>query len=251
MAISCEVKDGVAEVFLEKPPVNALDSREWMRLARTLREVGENPEVNVAVLAAKGRGFCAGVDIKELAEDKTRIVAVNRGCLEAFDAVYRCPVPVIAAPHSFVLGGGIGLVGAADMIVCSSDASFGLPEIDRGAMGGATHAMRMFGVERARRMLYTGEPISAEEASRLGMLEQVVAPDELLDRARELAAVIAAKSPLAIRAAKQALTGIEQLDPTASYRFEQGFTLELYTTGDSSEARAAFLEKRDADYSGR
>jgi enoyl-CoA hydratase len=248
MAFDVRVENGIAEIALNKPPVNALASDEWTALAERFHALGRDPEVRVVVLAAEGRGFCAGVDIKELDRDATRITAVNRGCYDAFAAVYECAVPVVAAPHGYCLGGGIGLVGASDAIVASDDASFGLPEIDRGALGAATHLMRMFGVWKARRMLYTGEPIDALEAYRLGALEAVVPRAELRSRAHALAAKIAAKSPRAVRLAKESLNGIELLDVKRSYRFEQGFTLELYTSPDSAEARRAFVEKRDARF---
>jgi enoyl-CoA hydratase len=248
MAFDVKLDDGVAELVLNKPPVNALASGEWAALAARLRELGRDPEVRAVVLAAEGRGFCAGVDIKELNADSSRITAVNRGCYDAFGAVYDCEVPVIAAPHGFCLGGGIGLCGASDVIIAADDASFGLPEIDRGALGAATHLMRMFGVWKARRMLYTGEPIGAQEALRLGALDSVVPRAELRGAARELALKIAGKSPKAVRLAKESLNGIELLDVKQSYRFEQGFTLELYTSPDSEEARAAFVEKRDASF---
>ncbi len=144
---------------------------------------------------------------------------------------------------------GIGLVGSCDLIVSSDDASFGLPEIDRGALGAASHLMRMFPVQKVRRMLFTGEPISAQEAYRLGALEAIVTREELMPRAREIARSIAAKSPKAMRLAKESLNGIELLDIKRSYRFEQGFTLELYTSPDSQEARDAFVEKREASFS--
>ena len=248
MAFDVKLEDGVAELVLNKPPVNALTSVEWDALARRLRELGRDPEVRVVVLAAEGRGFCAGVDIKELNQDSSRITAVNRGCYDAFGAVYDCEVPVITAPHGFCLGGGIGLCGASDVIIAADDVSFGLPEIDRGALGAATHLMRMFGVWKARRMLYTGEPIGAEEAFRLGALDSVVPRAELRGAARALARKIAGKSPQAVRLAKESLNGIELLDVKKSYRFEQGFTLELYTSPDSAEARRAFVEKRDARF---
>jgi enoyl-CoA hydratase len=248
MAFDVKLENGVAEVVLNKPPVNALASHEWAALALRLAELGRDPAVGVVVLAAAGRGFCAGVDIKELDADSSRITAVNRGCYDAFAAVYDCAVPVIAAPHGFCLGGGIGLCGASDVIIAADDASFGLPEIDRGALGAATHLMRMFGVWKARRMLYTGEPIDAREAWRLGALDAVVPRAELRGAARALAAKIAAKSRKAVRLAKESLNGIEVLDVKRSYRFEQGFTLELYTSPDSAEARRAFVEKREARF---
>lgn len=239
---------GVAEVLLDYPPVNALDSSGWDHLAKTIRGLGENEDVRVVLLAGAGRGFCAGVDIKELARDGTLITKVNRGCYDSFAAVYDCPVPVVCAVHGFCLGGGIGLVGSADIILASEDATFGLPEIDRGAMGAATHLMRMFPVQKVRRMFYTGQPITAAEAYRLGAVESVVARDELLPAARALAENIAAKSPRAVRLAKWALNGIEPVDIKKSYRYEQGFTLELYTSPDSQEARSAFVEKRGASF---
>lgn len=248
MYVKTSIENGIAEVLLAHPPVNALPSAGWIHLAETLGALGRNDAVRVVVLAAEGRGFCAGVDIKELAADARRITQVNRGCYAAFAAVYDCAVPVIAAVHGFVLGGGIGLAGASDVVLASEDASFGLPEIDRGALGAATHLLRMFGMQKTRRMLYTGEPIGAAEAYRLGALEQVVARDALLPAARDLAAKIAGKSPRAVRLAKESLNGIELLDVKQSYRFEQGFTFELYTSPDSQEARDAFVEKRDARF---
>jgi enoyl-CoA hydratase len=188
------------------------------------------------------------VDIKELARDGRLITQVNRGCYEAFAAIYECAVPVISAVHGFCLGGGIGIAGASDMVIAADDASFGLPEIDRGALGAATHLMRMFGMQKTRGMLYTGEPIGAAEAYRLGGVERVVRRAELVAAARELAGKIASKSPKAVRLAKWSLNGIELLDVKKSYRFEQGFTLELYTSPDSQEARDAFVEKRDAKF---
>ena len=249
MSVRFSVEEGIAEVILDHPPVNALDSAGWGKLAGTIVSLGADPEVRVIILGAEGRGFCAGVDVKELAKDSSLITQVNKGCYDAFAAIHDCPVPVIAACHGFVLGGGIGLVGSCDLIVSSDDASFGLPEIDRGALGAASHLMRMFPVQKVRRMLFTGEPISAQEAYRLGALEAIVTRDEVMPRAREIARTIAAKSPKAMRLAKESLNGIELLDIKRSYRFEQGFTLELYTSPDSQEARDAFVEKRDARFS--
>jgi enoyl-CoA hydratase len=242
------IENGIASVVLDHPPVNAFDSNGWFQLAKLIRDLGEADSVRVILLSAAGRGFCAGVDIKELAKDSTLITKVNKGCYDTFAAIHDCPVPVVAAAHGFVLGGGIGIVGSCDIIFASDDATFGLPEIDRGALGAASHLLRMFPIQKVRRMLYTGEPITAQEAYRLGALESVVKRDELLPAARKLAESIAAKSPKAMRLAKASLNGIELLDVKKSYRFEQGFTLELYTSPDSQEARDAFVEKREAKF---
>ncbi|MBP9590934.1 MAG: enoyl-CoA hydratase family protein [Steroidobacteraceae bacterium] len=240
--------DGVAEVVLDRPPVNALNSDGWITLAERIRALGEDPRVRVIVIRAEGRGFCAGVDIKELDADQGLIVKVNAGNYATFDAVHRNKVPVIAAVHGFVLGGGIGICGAADIVIAAEDARFGLPEVDRGAMGGAAHLQRMFGVQKTRYLFFTGEMVGAPEAHRLGAIERVVARERLREEAMAVAAKIAAKSPAMIRIAKEALNGVEDGNLEAKYRWEQGFTLQAYMTPDSAETRRAFVEKRDAKF---
>ncbi len=137
-------KSGITVVTVDYPPVNALPVDGWFALADAVRTAGRDPDVRCVVLAAEGRGFSAGVDIKEIqAQGRSALVGVNRGCFEAFAAVYECEVPVVAAVQGFCLGGGIGLVGNADVIVASEDATFGLPELDRGALGAATHLARL------------------------------------------------------------------------------------------------------------
>ena len=241
-------ENGTAELVIDNPPVNALTTQGWSDFAAEVKRLGEDDAVRVVVIRAEGRGFQCGVDVKELAADGTKIVAANRGCYDAFGNIYDCPVPVISAVNGYCLGGGIGIAGSSDFVIADENASFGLPEIDRGAMGAATHAMRMFGTQEARRMLLTGEPIDAQEAFRLGGLLEVVPAEKLRDAAMTLAAKIAEKSPKAVEMAKWSLNGIELLDPKQSYRFEQGFTLELYTSAESQESRDAFVEKRDAKF---
>ena len=240
--------DGVAEVVLNQPPVNALNAAGWHALAQTIHSLGQQSDVRVIVIRAEGRGFCAGVDIKELNADQSLIVSVNAGNYATFKAAHLNPVPVIAAVHGFVLGGGIGICGAADIVIAAEDASFGLPEVDRGAMGGAAHLQRMFGVQKTRYLFFTGEMIGAPEAFRLGAVERVVPRAELRETALNVARKIAAKSPAMIRIAKEARTGIEDGNLEAKYRWEQGFTLQAYMSPDSAETRRAFVDKRDAKF---
>src|SRR6266542_1016560 len=209
MGITRHVSEYVAEVVIDVPPVNALPSAAWFELADSVRSAGEDQEIRAVVLRADGRGFCAGVDIKELQADPNAIVAVNRGCAEAFAAVYECAVPVIAAVHGFCLGGGIGLVGCADVIVASSDAEFGLPEVARGALGAATHLARLVPQHRMRAMFYTGERATAEELHVYGSVLRVVEPGQLQKAARDVADAIAAQPPGVVRLAKEALNGID------------------------------------------
>src|SRR3982751_439227 len=121
---------GIAEVVMDTPPVNALTVAGWFELATVVRELGEDPDVRVVVLRADGRGFNAGVDIKEMqaTDGHDALIGANRGCFAAFAAVYECAVPVIAAVNGYCLGGGVGLVGNADIVIASDDATFGLPE---------------------------------------------------------------------------------------------------------------------------
>jgi enoyl-CoA hydratase len=246
MSISHAIRDGVAEVVMERPPVNALDVRGWSDLATTLSALGDDPGVRAVVLAAEGRGFNAGVDIKEIQrEGHDALVRVNKACFAAFAAVYDCEVPVIAAVHGYCLGGGIGLVGNADIVVASRDATFGLPEVDRGALGAATHLARLVPHHKMRAMVYTGATATAEELHAYGSVLAVVERDALRSAAREIAMKIASKRPMVVRAAKQSLNGIDTMDVKRSYRYEQGFTFELTLTGVADEARDAFVAKRE------
>ena len=248
MAFETVIENGIAELIFCKPPVNAFNSQEWSAISRQLDQLGLDPQVKVIVIRAEGKGFCAGVDIKELAADSSRIVAVNKGNYDTFKSIHLNPKPVIVALHGFVLGGGIGISGAADIIVASECARFGVPEVDRGAMGGGAHLQRMFPVQKVRYMYYTGEFIDAQEAYRLGAVERVVPKAELRDVVLKMAAKIAEKSSPMIQLAKEALTGIEDGNLEDKYRWEQGFTLQAYTDDDSQEARDAFVEKRDATF---
>jgi enoyl-CoA hydratase len=252
MPITVETdKHGIAEVVMDNPPVNALTVAGWFELAKLVRGLGDDPQTRVVVLRAEGRGFNAGVDIKEMqaTEGFDALVGANRGCFEAFAAVYECKVPVIAAVHGYCLGGGIGLVGNADVIVASEDATFGLPEVDRGALGAATHLARLVPQHKMRAMVYTSATATAAELAAFGSVLRVVPRDELRAAALDVAGEIAAKSPTVIRAAKESLNGIDLWDVKRSYRFEQGFTFELNLSGVADEHRDAFVEGRSTDTS--
>ncbi len=236
---------------MDNPPVNALTVAGWFELAEIVRGLGDDPDVRVVILRAEGKGFNAGVDIKEMqsTDGFEALVGANRGCYAAFAAVYECAVPVIAAVHGYCLGGGIGLAGNADIIIASSDATFGLPEVDRGALGAATHLARLVPQHTMRAMVYTSATATAAELHAFGSVLRVVERDLLRDAAFEVAGAIAEKSPTVIRAAKESLNGIDPVDVKRSYRYEQGFTFELNLTGVADEARDAYVEKRDTHFS--
>jgi enoyl-CoA hydratase len=156
---------------------------------------------------------------------------------------------VVAAVHGFCLGGGIGLVGNSDVIVASEDATFGLPEVDRGALGAATHLSRLVPMHLARAMMYTSATATAAQLHAFGSVLRVVPREQLLAAAREVAGQIASKDPRVIRAAKESLNGIDLWDVRRSYRYEQGFTFELNLSGVADEVRSSF-GRREATTSG-
>ena len=236
--------DGIRVVTMDAPPVNALTVQGWFDVAAALDEASADLDTKVVVLRAEGSGFNAGVDIKEMQRTAgfEALIGANRGCYAAFKAIYECPVPVIAAVNGFCLGGGVGLVGNADTIVASDDAFFGVPEVDRGALGAATHLSRLVPQHMLRTLYFTAQTITAQRLHELGSVHQVVPREELDEAALEVARQIATKDPRVIRAAKAALNGIDPVDVNASYRFEQGFTYELNLAGVADERRDAFVK---------
>lgn len=242
MPIHCTIRDRIAEIVFDVPPVNAFDSETWLSIPDIITAAGKNPDVHCILIRAEGRGFCGGVDIKEMQAHPERITILNRGNYLTFKAVRDAEVPVVSAAHKFVIGGGIGICGASDVIIAANDAYFSLPEVDRGAMGGASHLSRMLPLHKVRAAFFTGGNIPAAEAYRLGAIEKIVSPDALVDEARSFCAVIAGKSRKALVIAKEALNGLEPRDVDRGYRWEQGFTLEMYMHEDSQKSRDAFVE---------
>lgn len=242
MGIQVRAEAGIAELIIDFPPVNALPAQGWFDLAEAVRGAGVANKV--VVLAAEGRGFCAGVDIKEMqaASGHEALIGANRGCYAAFAAVYECEVPVIAAVQGFCLGGGVGLVGNADIVIAADNATFGLPEVDRGALGAATHLARLVPQHLMRAMVYTCRTVTAQQLLHHGSVLEVVPPEGLRVAAYEVAKEIASKNSTIIRRAKESLNGIDPVDVKRSYRFEQGFTFELNLTGVSDEARQSFVD---------
>ncbi|MFG1229937.1 enoyl-CoA hydratase family protein [Xanthobacter wiegelii] len=244
MPITLALHDRIAEIVFDWPPVNAFDTSGWELIPRLVEEAGANADARCVLIRAEGRGFCGGVDIKEMQAHPERIVKLNRDNYLTFKAIRDCPVPVVSALHGFVIGGGVNIAGASDVLIAAEGAYFSLPEIDRGAMGGAAFMSRMLPLHKVRAAFFTGGRVSVEEAYRLGAVEKVVPKEHLLEEARAFCAVIAGKSRTALTLAKQALNGLEATDPTLGYRFEQGFTLEMYMHEDSQKARDAFVHNK-------
>ena len=250
MTIHSELRDdGIRVVTMEHPPVNALTVQGWFDVAAALDEASADMSTKVVVLRAEGRGFNAGVDIKEMQHTTgfEALLGANKGCYAAFKAVYECAVPVVAAVNGFCVGGGVGLVGNADCIVASDDAYFGVPEVNQGALGAATHMARLVPPHMLRTLYFTARTIKAVDLVQFGSVLETVPREQLLDAALKVAGEIAQKDTRVIRAAKEALNGIDPVDVNKSYRFEQGFTFELNLAGVADELRDEFAGTSKAE----
>jgi len=253
MGIGTSFNDGVAEIVIDCPPVNAITLADYVAIADAFDAADQWKDVHCILFTATGeRAFCAGLDLKEFLaatvdEDPARARIVRR----CFKSIRDCVLPTIAAVNGPALGAGAVLSSVCDIRIASTRARFGMPEINVGRCGGAAHLGRHIPQGMLRKMFFTGEPIDATEAWRLGFVQEVVEPEELLPAARALAARIARKAPLGLRMGKQALNQIEFLPVDEGYQIEQQFSTQLMKTRDAREATAAVLEKRSPVFEGR
>jgi len=244
--LALEQNERIVEVVIDRPPVNALSRETYREIAEVFDGFRDRPDVSAVILTGAGdRTFCGGRDIKDLQVERSEPPTVNVGDpyhlgREAFFAVRRCAVPVICAVNGAAVGAGVALAAVSDIVIAVTSATFALAEINVGVLGAASFAQWMVGPAKARRMFYTGEPVSAEEMYRLGGVEAVVAPEDLLAEARKLAAVIASKDPIAIRLAKASVVRTDTLPLEAAYRTEQDYTQHLSAHASSAEAIARF-----------
>ena len=247
-------KEGVAIVSLANPPVNAHNQLLLSEVAWTFDTISDREYIKVAILTGAGKCFCAGADIKErMATDPQPgdHWQNSRRAREAYHSIMECQKPVIAALNGPALGGGLALAASCDILLTSELGCLGLPEINVGLLGGGRHAQRLFSHSRLRRMMLTGLRVFGPELYRLGVVEQCVSPDELMEVTLDLAREIAQKSPVAIKLAKQGLNQIEEMTLRDGYRFEQNMTAEVRKSADSKEAMQAFIEKRKPIFTGK
>jgi enoyl-CoA hydratase/carnithine racemase len=242
--IRCELEDGVAVVTLDNPKVNALSTTLLGQLHAAARDLSADPPGAVVVTGGE-RLFAAGADISEFggpAEART----VGGAFRAALDAVAAIPRATIAAVSGYALGGGCELALACDFRIASERAVFGQPEILLGIIpggGGTQRLPRLVGTARAKHMILTGRQVRAEEALAIGLVDEVVAPDELHGRARELAAELARGAVVAQGLAKRAIDGGLDGPLAAGLTIEQDQFVEVFTTADARTGVASFLEK--------
>lgn len=236
---------GVRLITLQRPDaLNALNTELLGELAAELDAAEQDGNTRAVVLTGSRKAFAAGADIKEMAE-RDLVGILNDPRVGYWQRIAAFSKPLIAAVNGFALGGGCELAMHADILVAGEDARFGQPEINLGIMPGAV------GKPLAMQMVLTGEAIDARHAQRAGLVSEVTQPELTVERALQIARSIAAKAPLAVRLAKEALLKAQDTDLASGLRFERhAFTL-LAGTADRSEGIRAFQEKRQPAYEGR
>jgi enoyl-CoA hydratase len=244
--VTFDVTDGVGTIRLDRPPMNALNAvvQEELRAAAT--QATRQADVRAVVLYGGPKVFAAGADIKEMAEIGFVDMANRAGALsDAFDSVARIPKPVVAAVTGYALGGGCELALTADFRVCGDNAKLGQPEILLGIIpgaGGTQRLARLVGPARAKDIVYSGRFVEAEEALRIGLVDQVVAPDDVYETAVAMAARYAAGPAVALRAAKAAIDGGLDTDLASGLRLESHLFASLFATEDRIIGMRSFIE---------
>lgn len=249
-----DVADLIATVTIDIPPVNAQPPEFLSELAATFDEISDRADIRVAILTGAGKYFSAGADLKSRpGPDAPPGTAWHRARLmrEAMFSILECKKPVICALNGGAMGAGFGIASVCDILVASETAFVNMPEIDVGLMGGVRHTMRWFPPSVRNRIILTGFRVSAAELYRYGVVEAALPPEELMPYCMDIARNIAAKSPLAIAYAKEAISMVEGMTLRDAYRWEQNNTNRLSKTEDSVEARTAVLEKRPPVFKGR
>lgn len=252
--VNLDVRDYVATVTMDRPPVNAQNARMRTELTWVFDTISDREDVRVAILTGSGNIFSAGADIKErpgVVQAPGDYLRHNRVTRECFYAIKECAKPVIAAVNGPAMGAGYALMVFCDIMLASDNAFVSMPEIDVGLSGGARMLLELFPKSKARRMFFTGCRVPAQELYRLGVIEACVPRERLMEEAMKIAAEIAAKSPLAIRYAKDDMNTIEEMSLRDAYRYEQNITVALSRTEDAREAQMAFIEKRPPVFKGR
>jgi enoyl-CoA hydratase len=243
-----------ALVRLNRPKqLNALNGPTMDALCAALEELDRDEAVRAIVVTGNERAFAAGADIGEMAS-ATPIDMLVSNRIGQWDRVRRISTPVIAAVNGWCLGGGCELAMTLDLIVAGEGAKFGQPEINIGVIpgaGGTQRLTRAIGKSKAMAMILTGEPITAREAEAAGLVARVTQDEVVVDDALELAAVIASKSPIALRVAKEAVNAAYEMSLTDALAHERRLFYLLFASEDQKEGMAAFLEKRTPDFRGR
>lgn len=240
-------------ITIDRPPLNAMTLAAHRELLAALRSVEDDEDIRCIVLTGAGeRAFVAGGDVEELgALDAASSLVRTRVVRQVFDAIRRNPVPVIGAINGHALGGGLVMVSQCDIVIAAETATFGLPEINVGVMGGTKHLARVVPEKVMRRMALTGQRVSAAYLERLGVIQQVLPREQVLEAALRAADDICAKSPASVRLMKEVINLTESMNLDDGYHVETYATAIISTHPDSAEAARAFKEKRPAVFASK
>jgi enoyl-CoA hydratase/carnithine racemase len=255
--VTLEVSDGVGTIRLDRPKMNALNAQVQEEIRAAALEAAERKEVRAVVVWGGPKVFAAGADIKEMsAMSYTDMVDRSAALSSAFSTVARIPKPVVAAVNGYALGGGCELALCADRRVAADDAVLGQPEILLGVIpgaGGTQRLSRLIGPSRAKDLCFTGRFVKADEALRIGLVDEVVAADAVYDTARAWAAQFAAGPAYALMAAKQAVDGGLEVDLETGLTIERQLFAALFATEDRSIGMRSFVESGPgkAQFTGR
>ena len=249
-----QTEQRTALVRLNRPQqLNALNGAVMDALCAALEELDRDESVRAIVVTGDQRAFAAGADIGEMAQaSPIELLLTNR--IGQWDRIRRISKPVIAAVNGWALGGGCELAMTLDLIVAGEGANFGQPEINLGVIpgaGGTQRLTRAIGKAKAMRMILSGDPISAREAYDAGLVAQLAQDELVVEDALALAAKVATKSPIALRLAKEAVNAAYEMSLTDALAHERRLFYLLFSSEDQKEGMAAFLEKRDPDFTGR
>ena len=256
-----EVKDGIATLTLNRPErLNALGGTLRQDLHDAVTRAGADPEVRVMVVTGAGKGFCSGGDVKAMGEAKAGqrerplLEKIAPGRDRTLLAMREAPQPIIAAVNGAAAGAGMNLALGCDLRIASTTAKFTQAFVKRGLhpdWGGTYFLPRVVGMAKAAEMIFTGEVIDAAEALRLGIVSQVLPPEELLPAAQALARTIADGPPIAIRLAKRGLYRSAESDLRTALEYETFAQNNCFETEDATEGIKAFVEKRAPRFKGR
>ncbi|WP_255668449.1 enoyl-CoA hydratase/isomerase family protein [Brevibacillus daliensis] len=249
-----EIENFVATITINRPEQrNAMNPESWAELHKAIRQLNEDENVRVIIITGAGdKAFVAGADIKWL-HDRKPLDIYGLSVQDVLMEIFRSYKPVIAAINGYALGGGCELVLACDIRIASDQAKFGQPEIKLGILpagGGTQQLTKSVGLVKAKEMILTGSLIDAKEAYEYGLINHVVAHDQVMNKAREIAETIAHNPPVAVRLAKIALNESATADFSSGLALEKALQAVLFGTKDKHEGTKAFLEKRTPEYVG-
>jgi enoyl-CoA hydratase/carnithine racemase len=253
--VRLEVDGGIGTIRLDRPPMNALNVQVQEELRAAAAEAGKRADVAAVILYGGEKVFAAGADIKEMLAMSYADMVVRSGALQSsFTAVARIPKPVVAAVTGYALGGGCELALCADMRVCGDNAKLGQPEISLGVIpgaGGTQRLSRLVGPAKAKDLIFTGRFVDAEEALRIGMVDQVVPVEDVYSAARELVGRFVGGPAIALRAAKEAVDRGLEVDLDTGLEIERLQFSGLFATEDRTIGMTSFVEKTKPKFVGR